>query len=178
MFQRPANNHLSVQQKGAIIALHQRNAPAVRIARDIGCHRNTVTKWINRYLNTFDVNRQIGSGRPRIATPDQDAQIFQTIRAKPFTSLQEIKGDNLYAPPPNLKIHSYIFYLDVCELPISRSTISRKLKGRGIHARVPCKKEFLTDMQREQRLAFANAYGDRNQDWWNSVIFSDDKTFG
>ena len=81
-------------------------------------------------------------------------------------------------PPPYLKIHSYIFNLDVCELPISRSTISRKLKCRGIHARVSRKKEFLTDVQREQRLAFANAYGDRNQDWWNSVIFSDEKTFG
>ena len=105
MFQRPANNHLSDQQKGAIIALHQRNAPAVRIARDIGCHRNTVTKWINRYLNTFDVNRQIGSRRTRITritritTPDQDAQIFQTVRAKPFTSLQEIKGDIFICPP-------------------------------------------------------------------------------
>jgi transposase len=99
MFQRPANNHLSAQQNGAIIALHQRNAPAVRIARDIGCHRNTVTNWINRYLNTFDVNRQIGSRRPRITTPEQDAKIFQTLRAKPFTSLQEIKGDIfLYAP--------------------------------------------------------------------------------
>ena len=71
MFQRPANNHLSVQQKGAIIALHQRNAPAVRIARDIGCHRNTVTKWINRYLNTFDVNRQIG--RPNISNYQSEA---------------------------------------------------------------------------------------------------------
>ena len=76
-------------------------------------------------------------------------------------------------PPPNLKVHSNIFYLDGCEFPISRSAISRKLKGR-----VPCKKEFLTDAQREQRLAFANAYGDRNQDWLNSVIFSEEKTFG
>ena len=37
-------------------------------------------------------------------------------------------------------------------------------------------KEFLSDAQREERLAFANAYVDRSQAWWNSVNFSDEKS--
>lgn len=94
MFQRPANGHLSSQQKGSIIALYQRNIPTVEIARDIGCNRNTVTKWINRYLDTFDVQRRVGSGRPRKTTPAQDARLFQAVRAKPMTSLQELIGNN------------------------------------------------------------------------------------
>jgi hypothetical protein len=52
------------------------------------------------------------------------------------------------------------------------------LNERGIHGRVPVVKEFLTDVQRAERLAFAEAYGDRIQAWWNCVIFSDEKTFG
>ena len=46
MFQRPASGHLSLQQKSSIIALHQRNVTSVDITQDVGCHRNTVTKWI------------------------------------------------------------------------------------------------------------------------------------
>ena len=92
MFQRPASGHLSLQQKGSIIALHQRNVAAVAIAHDWGCHRNTVTKWIKRYRENFDVLRKVGSGRPRKTTPDQDAKLFSAVRAKPLTSLQEIKG--------------------------------------------------------------------------------------
>jgi hypothetical protein len=52
------------------------------------------------------------------------------------------------------------------------------LNENGIFGRVPAVKEFLSDAQKAERLAFAEAYGDRSQAWWNSVIFSDEKTFG
>jgi transposase len=92
MFQRPTSGHLSLQQKGSIVALYQRNVPVIDIAQNVGCHRNTVTKWINRYQENFDVLRKVGSGRPRKTTPNQDAMLLQAVRAKPFTSLQELKG--------------------------------------------------------------------------------------
>jgi IS30 family transposase len=44
MFQRTASGHLSLQQKGSIIALHQRNVTFVDITQEVGCHRKTVTK--------------------------------------------------------------------------------------------------------------------------------------
>ena len=34
--------------------------------------------------------------------------------------------------------------VDVCDVPIHTSIISRRLKERGIHGRVPAVKEFLT----------------------------------
>ena len=92
MFQRPTSGHLSLQQKGGIIALHQHNVPAVEIAQRVGCHRNTVSRWIKNYRENFDVLRRVGSGRPRKTTPAQDASIFQAIRAKPITTLQEVMG--------------------------------------------------------------------------------------
>ena len=66
----------------------------------------------------------------------------------------------------------------MCELPVHTSTISRRLKGRAIYARVPAVKEFLTAGQKAERLHFAETYADKNSDWWSKVIFSDEKTFG
>lgn len=92
MFQRPAGGHLSLEQKASIIALQQRNVPTREIALEIGCHRSTVLKWIRNYRENFDVRRKVGSGRPRKTTAVQDARLRQAVRAKPFTTLQELKG--------------------------------------------------------------------------------------
>ncbi|EFX81095.1 hypothetical protein DAPPUDRAFT_317759 [Daphnia pulex] len=59
------------------------------------------------------------------------------IAAKPITRLQEVK--------------------DVCELAVHPSTISRRLKGHAIDARVPAVKEFLTTDQKAQRLQFVQS---------------------
>ena len=37
---------------------------------------------------SFDVLCKVGSERPRKTNPDQDARLFQTVRAKPLTSIQ------------------------------------------------------------------------------------------
>lgn len=71
-----------------------------------------------------------------------------------------------------------LYRLDVCDLPIHVASISRRLKKHGIYGRVAAKKEFLTDDHKRQRLEFATAYAHRTQEWWNKVIFSDEKTFG
>ena len=66
----------------------------------------------------------------------------------------------------------------MCELPIHVTTISRRLKSHGIHGRVAAKKEFLTDAHKRNRLEFATAYVNKTQEWWDKVIFSDEKSFG
>ena len=61
MFQRPTSGHLSLQQKGVIIALHQNNVPTGEIAQRVGCHKNTVPRCIKNYRENFDVLRRVGS---------------------------------------------------------------------------------------------------------------------
>jgi hypothetical protein len=63
-------------------------------------------------------------------------------------------------------------------LPIDVATISRQLQKEGMHCRIAAKKELLTNAQKEQRMAFATAYADKDEQWGWSVIFSDEKTFG
>ena len=41
----------------------------------------------------------------------------------------------------------------MCELPVSVTTVARRLKACGIRARIPAVKEFLTADQKAQRFA-------------------------
>ena len=50
----------------------------------------------------------------------------------------------------------------MCELPVSVTTVARRLKGRGIRGRIPAVKEFLTADQKAQRLHFAQSFVDKS----------------
>ena len=67
---------------------------------------------------------------------------------------------------------------NVTGINVSKFTLSRRLKSYGVKARVAARKEFLTDFQKQLRLTFAEEYGPKDDSWWESVIFSDEKTFG
>ena len=45
-------------------------------------------------------------------------------------------------------------------------------------ARVAATKEFLTEEQKLARNLFATNFGNKDDAWWRSVIFSDEKSFG
>lgn len=47
-----------------------------------------------------------------------------------------------------------------------------------MRARVAARKDFLTDAHKRMRLQFAREFADKDDEWWKSVIFSDEKTFG
>src|SRR5271156_6304242 len=60
------------------------------------------------------------------------------------------------------------------ESTVSHDTINRRLNEKGIRARKPCKKPFLTENHKMRRLTWARIH--LNFDW-ESVAFSDEKTF-
>lgn len=82
--------HLSLQERGGIIALHSRGFSKHEIAETFNCHPNTVKRWIRRYDETIDVLRKPGSGRPRKTTPEEDNMLLDAVRAKPITTAEEI----------------------------------------------------------------------------------------
>jgi transposase len=52
--------------------------------------------WQTRYRETGDVTRQVGSGRPRKVTPEDEENIALAVAAKPITTAQEIAGKFKY----------------------------------------------------------------------------------
>lgn len=93
MFARRENSKLTLEERGAIIALHNNGVSVDAIARDhIFCNRKSVLLWIQRYEENGNVYRKQGSGRPRITTSLEDETIMDSVRAKPITTLAEIAG--------------------------------------------------------------------------------------
>jgi transposase len=100
--------HLSLQEKGSVIALHQHGVPVGEIANRFNCHPNTVKRWVRRHDETYDVKRRIGSGRPRKTTAEEDNFLLDAVRVKPLTTATEIAGK-----------YSYIMY-NYCSISLNK----------------------------------------------------------
>ncbi len=57
---------------------------------------------------------------------------------------------------------------------ISRDTIRRTLQRNGMHGRRPRKKPLLKPRHKKARLQFARAHADKDEDYWDSIIWSDE----
>lgn len=88
----PRKRQTSVQERAAIAALHDTGKLPHEIAHRLGRDVKTVQLWINRWTNSGDVLRKVGSGRPRVTTPEQNEMIRDAVRSKPITSVQEIRN--------------------------------------------------------------------------------------
>lgn len=95
---------LTLQEKGAIIALYHEGVSVREISGRFQCHPTTVKRWIKRYEDTLDVKRRFGSGRPNKTTPAEDQMLLDVVRTKPITTAQEIAG----------KIFFIYFFLYFC----------------------------------------------------------------
>ena len=54
----------------------------------------------------------------------------------------------------------------------------RVLKKRGIHPRRAARKLFLSDAHANLRLEFALTFINMTEEFWENVVFCDEKTFG
>ncbi len=57
---------------------------------------------------------------------------------------------------------------------ISRDTIRRTLQRNGMHGCRPRKKPLLKPWHKKARLEFARAHADKDEDYWDSILWSDE----
>lgn len=85
--------NLSVAQRGAIVGLSAAGLTHSAIARQLGCSRATVIRWIDRHAETQDVKRKAGSGRPKSLTDMEECRLLRFLRDHPITTAKEIIGN-------------------------------------------------------------------------------------
>ena len=71
-----------------------------------------------------------------------------------------------------------LFSLDVAQVNISPSTVSRRLKERDIHPRRAARKFFLSDDHTVSRLELSLGHRNGNEELWRRTIYPDENTFG
>ncbi|EFX78523.1 hypothetical protein DAPPUDRAFT_246191 [Daphnia pulex] len=92
MFRENRSKKLTAGERAAVVALSLSGHSINQISRQIGCGRATVVLWKDRFDQTQDVQRKVGSGRPKITNPRQDQRMFNAARNKPITTSKEISG--------------------------------------------------------------------------------------
>ena len=87
--------------------------------------------------------------------------VLQMAQANPFANLNAIAAE-VAAPD---------------EEPVSRYTVRRRLAEAAIHSRLAATRFHLTDTHKANRLLYAQEALSFEEDYWDEIKFSDEKTF-
>lgn len=143
--------------RARIVTLWQEGKSITRIVDEVGVSRNRVRRWIRRYEAEGHVETRARPGRPKCTTREEDDRIVAMARRTPIVTAVHITR--------------------TLQLPCSFLTTRRRLREANLICRVPAVKEFLSAAQREARLGFALEYIAKGDEFWNNVIFTDEKVF-
>lgn len=137
-----------------ILELHQLGKTQRAIANELEIYPSTVNYWINR---DGSVETKKKTGRPRKTNAVTDDLIFLLSHTNPFMPTTEI-------------IHEL-------NLPITKHSVIRRLKEKGLQSYRPAKKEVLTNQHVQNRLEFAMSVEHWTFEHWKKVVFTDEKVF-
>lgn len=150
-------DRVTVEKRWAIIAYHKDGKSTRKISRQLVIHRNTVAHWIDTYARTGGVSDGKRSGRPRCTDDDTNTTVVLVALEEKFTTPRQI--------------------IRTLGLDASVSTIDRRLKEAGLYGRVAMHKRDYSEVELRKRMSFARGYGDKSEQWWERVLFSDEKCF-
>lgn len=129
----------------------------MQIVNDFGINKNTVSSIIQRWEEQGDFTRKAGSGRLRVTTAAQDNALTDYLRQNPFATARKAANETHF--------------------PACMMTISRRIRETDLRNRVAARKIHLTNLGKQTRLLFAlnNIY--HEPQFWENVIFTDEKVF-
>ncbi|KAK3878799.1 hypothetical protein Pcinc_016609 [Petrolisthes cinctipes] len=160
---QPRQQYQDMERHAAKLALHGRivgmsesGMSADDIAEEVGVHRSTVYKWLNRW-EEGELTDHYRRGARRKTTAEQDQQLREYMDGHPFSNAEEAKR--------------------ALEIDASTEALLKRLKEMGYNHRTPAVKPKLTERHRQLQPDFACQHVDQDLDYWARFIFSDEKTF-
>jgi len=130
------------------------SSPAT-IRKETGESYDFIRRTLERWKETGTVTDRPRRGRPRI---EIDARKLRRLKTKATPSTRTLAK--------TLSTEGTI--------KVSKNTVWRRAKEMGMRSRVKPKRPRLTNLNREQRLAFANQARERG--YWKRVVAVDEKT--
>lgn len=148
------------QERKQIISLHNQCKSLSQISSIVGRPRSTIQSIIDRFGLRKTVKNAHRSGRPRILSDTDERFIVRTIKKDPTTSASTIAT----------AMHNR-------GIQISVSSIRKILSENDYHGRVGRQKPWVNKVNRTKRLVFAKTYINKDQTFWDRVIWSDESKF-
>ena len=141
---RRPNGELNEALRAAIYSLHLASTTNKAIADQFGCHRNTITKTIQRFQNHQTFESRPRSGRPKKMKPQTIRRLVARVKRSFRSSWNELRG----CIPGNPGINTIRRVLP--------KVYRRKWRSQ--------KRIKLTPLGARQRLSFANEWNGKDQE--------------
>lgn len=149
--------HLSEAQKVRAIAKLEENWSLSEIARDLNVSKSCIFYVKKRWQEEQRLERPVRQGVGKVSNNEEDNALVEYIRQNPFQTAVKAREETLF--------------------PGSVITARRRLKQSGLKNCAAVSKTFLSNDHKQRRIQFANEFLNRGHEFWNNVIFSDEKTF-
>ncbi len=155
----PHGREMSQDLRKKIISLHKKGEGYKKISKALLISQNTVAKVVETFKKDGTATiSQRRPGRPRKLTPRQERLLMRRVEENRHSSSLQLSKE----------VESQI------GVTISRDTIRRTLQRNGMHGCRPRKKPLLKPRHKKARLEFARAHADKDEDYWDSILWSDE----
>lgn len=145
------------EKQKIIIRLHNQCKSLSEIAQLLNKLRSTVQSIIDRFCNRKTVKNKHRSDRPQALTEVDKRFILRQIKLD-----SKISAPKIAAELENRGVH------------VSVNTVRKVCCDNGYHGRVTRKKFWVNMTNRNKRLEFAKQHLNKREEYWNTVIFSDE----
>ncbi len=150
---------MSQDLRKKIISLHKKGEGYKKISKALLISQNTVVKVVQTFKKDGTATiSQRRPGRPRNLTPRQERLLMRRVEENRHASSLQLSKE----------VESQT------GVTISRDTIRRTLQRNGMHGCRPRKKPLLKPRHKKARLEFALAHADKDEDYWDSILWSDE----
>ncbi len=155
----PHGREMSQDLRKKIISLHKKGEGYKKISKALLISQNTVAKVVQTFKKDGTATiSQRRPGRPRKLTPRQERLLMRRVEENRHASSLQLSKE----------VESQT------GVTISRDTIRRTLQRNGMHGCSPRKKPLLKPRHKKARLEFARAHADKDEDYWDSIFWSDE----
>lgn len=144
-----------------IIKLHNECKTLREISEIVNRSRITIFKIIERYGIRKTLQNAKRTGRNSVLN-DRDLRfIKKRIKLNPFDTATSICQELNLCFGKTVGVH----------------TVRKSIRSMGYRNRVPRKKFFISEINRQKRIQFAKEYLSKDIHFWNDVVFSDESKF-
>ncbi len=155
----PHGREMSQDLRKKIISLHKKGEGYKKISKALLISQNTVAKVVQTFKKDGTATiSQRRPGCPRNLTPRQERLLMRRVEENRHASSLQLSKE----------VESQT------GVTISCDTIRRTQQRNGMHGCRPRKKPFLKPRHKKARLEFARAHADKDEDYWDSILWSDE----
>ncbi len=150
---------MSQDLRKKIIYLHKKGEGYKKISKALLISQNTVAKVVQTFKKDGTATiSQRRPGRPQKLTPRQERLLMRRVEENRHASSLQLSKE----------VESQT------GVTISHDTIRCTLQRNGMHGCRPRKKPLLKPRHKKARLEFARAHADKDEDYWDSILWSDE----